>query len=265
MFTTQLRRSRSTTPFILTALMALTAGLGSAAAHGPIVGVQPPVVSAVLTPGSSLTVDKIVHTPAGTGPVTITPQVVFCSSGLSVSISPPSITVQAGDDAVFVETISVAPNAPPGTGFCVVRFLLNGQEAGPEFEQRIFITVEPGGNRCEETTNPHGQTVPPAGSTTLPGPKGGQNEDGFYRVSSADGSPVFVVDTGSGTVFGPFPSGTKIKYTEANGATPSQKKIGSTSGQAGAVSWHITGTGDAAVFSVTDPTLVPCLVPPPPK
>ena len=34
---------------------------------------------------------------------------------------------------------------------------------------------------CAESVNPHGQTTPPAGSTTLPGPNGGQNEDGFYR------------------------------------------------------------------------------------
>jgi len=125
---------------------------------------------------------------------------------------------------------------------------------------------------CTETTNPHGQTVPPAGSTTLPGPRGGQNEDGFYLISgttSGTGSvQVFVVDTGSGTVFGPYPSGTKIKYTEANGATPNEKKIGSTNGQAGAVLVHITGTGDAAVYAVSNGVqspLVFCLVPPPPK
>ena len=34
--------------------------------------------------------------------------------------------------------------------------------------------------RCEETVNPHGKTVPPAGSSTLPGAKGGINEEGFY-------------------------------------------------------------------------------------
>ena len=85
---------------------------------------------------------------------------------------------------------------------------------------------------CTETTNPHGQTVPPAGSTTLPGPNGGQNEDGFYLISSNTGVDVFVQDLGSGTIFGPFPSGTKIKYTQAPGGTPSSKKIGSTSGQA---------------------------------
>jgi hypothetical protein len=119
---------------------------------------------------------------------------------------------------------------------------------------------------CTETTNPHGKNVPPAGSTTLPGPKGGQNEDGFYLISSDTGVNVFVKDLGSGTVFGPFPSGTKIKYTQAPGGTPSQKKIGSTNGQAGAVKYHITGTGDAFVFPTNEPQHgVSCLVPPPPK
>src|SRR3954463_8036303 len=49
---------------------------------------------------------------------------------------------------------------------------------------------------CTETTNPHGQNVPPAGSTTLPGPNGGQNEDGFYLISSNTGVDVFVKDLG---------------------------------------------------------------------
>ena len=126
---------------------------------------------------------------------------------------------------------------------------------------------------CIETVNPHGKKVPPAGKTTLPGPKGGQNDDGFYRLMAEDdldADPgIFVMDLGSGTVFGAFSSGTNIKYTEANGATPGQKKIGSDNGQAGAVAWHITGSGDAAVYSVDDAgnrsDLVFCLVPPPPK
>jgi hypothetical protein len=119
---------------------------------------------------------------------------------------------------------------------------------------------------CEETTNPHGQNVPPAGSTTLPGPRGGQNEDGFYKISSNTGVDVFVKDLGSGTIFGPFPSGTKIKYTQAPGATPGSKKIGSTNGQAGAVKYHITGTGDALVYPTGEPNHgALCKVPPPPK
>ncbi len=121
---------------------------------------------------------------------------------------------------------------------------------------------------CAASTNPHGQAVPPAGQKSP-----GQNEDGFYVLTSADvldpSADIFVVDSGSGTVFGPFASGTTIMYTEAPGATPSSKTIGSTNGQAGAVAWHITGTGDMQVYAVDDSgnqsATVVCLVPPPPK
>jgi hypothetical protein len=120
---------------------------------------------------------------------------------------------------------------------------------------------------CVETTNPHGQNVPPAGFTTEPGtnPKSGQNDDGFYELGTTSGEDVvFVEDGGSHTIFGPFPVGTKIKYTQAPGAKPEEKKIGSENGEAGAVAAHITGTGDMFVFS-GDGVRVACLVPPPPK
>jgi hypothetical protein len=87
------------------------------------------------------------------------------------------------------------------------------------------------------------------------------NPDGFYQISSAGGQDVYVVDQGSGMVFGPYPSGTNIKYTEANGAAPSAKKIG---GPNSAVTVHIKGTGDAGVRTATGPT-TSCLVPPHPK
>jgi hypothetical protein len=116
---------------------------------------------------------------------------------------------------------------------------------------------------CKETVNPHGQNVPPAGSTTLPGPKGGINDDGFYEVGTDAASPVTLQDT-DGNVFGEFPSGTKVKYTEANGAEPSVKKIGSDNGQAGAIDFHIKGTGDLVVVSI-DGSQATCPVPPPPK
>ena len=64
-------------------------------------------------------------------------------------------------------------------------------------------------------------------------------------------------------MFGPFPSGTKIKLTQAPGATPSIKP------GAGVIDWHIKLNGDAVVVAVdgsgnvSDP--VNCLVPPPPK
>lgn len=126
---------------------------------------------------------------------------------------------------------------------------------------------------CTETTNPHGTTIPPAGNTTLPGPQGGQNEDGYWLIEASDdvdpNPTISVVDSGTGFVYpGPFSSGDKVKYTEANGATPSQKTIGSPTGQAGAVRYHLTGQGDMVVTATDasgNASSVTCLVPPPPK
>lgn len=119
---------------------------------------------------------------------------------------------------------------------------------------------------CVEYVNPHGATIPPAGQTS-PGtnPNSGQNPDGFYQIGASDNSDVYVIDTATGTKFGPYPSGTVIKYTEANGATPTVLQIGSTNGQAGAVTVHILGQGDPAVQSVNGGTMTVCYVPPKPK
>ena len=121
-----------------------------------------------------------------------------------------------------------------------------------------------GASYCVENVNPHGQTIPPAGQTS-PGtnPRSGQNPDGFYKIGSGSGD-FYVVDMATGHKFGPFPSGTIIKYTQAQG--DSIKSIGSSNGQAGAVAYHITGTGDAEVVpAVSDGTFSICLVPKPPK
>src|SRR5690242_4711679 len=82
-----------------------------------------------------------------------------------------------------------------------------------------------GEGSCVEYVNPHGQNIPPAGQT-LPGnnPHAGQNDDGFYQIGSSTNGDVVVIDTATGHVFGPYPSGTVIKYTEANGAAPSEMK-----------------------------------------
>lgn len=128
---------------------------------------------------------------------------------------------------------------------------------------------------CLETFNPSGRNIPRA-----PGNGGqGQNQDGFYELTGSDdvfGSEdleVFLVDGGSGTVFGPFPIGTRVKYTEANGATPKVKPMGANNGGGSgggiAVDFHIWGTGDASMFVVDGSGNVSateaCLVPPPPK
>jgi len=130
---------------------------------------------------------------------------------------------------------------------------------------------------CAEATQTWQDTTPPVPSCP-PGPNpggnvpgsagnGGQNPSGFYMlvaVDAVDPDPqVFLRDAGSGTVFGPFKSGTAVKYTQAPGASPDKKTM------AGAVAWHITGKGDAnihardAVGNVS--AAVSCLVPPKPK
>jgi hypothetical protein len=125
---------------------------------------------------------------------------------------------------------------------------------------------------CVETFNPSGKNVPAAGAAAG---ASGQNPDGFYELLGEDvvdpDPQIFVVDKGADgvfgtaddTTFGPFPSGTRIKYIEANGATPSQS-VG-----AGAIDWRIRGNGDFGVLAVDASgnvsEHVQCHVAPPPK
>lgn len=126
---------------------------------------------------------------------------------------------------------------------------------------------------CLPGPNPHGKQIPPAGRSSLPGPKGGQNEDGFYDLDARDAvdpSPqVYVVDGATGHVFGPYAAGTKIKWTQAPGAEPSERAMGSTRGAAGAVAWHLKGRGDMLVHATdasgNTSSPLACLVPPLPK
>lgn len=113
---------------------------------------------------------------------------------------------------------------------------------------------------CAQTTNPSGKNVPQAPGT-------GQNEDGFYILTATDAvdpnPDVFLADTGSTAVFGPFASGVKIKLVQAPGATPNQKP------GPGNIDWRITLKGDASVYAIdasgNQSAPVSCLVPPKPK
>ncbi len=150
--------------------------------------------------------------------------------------------VSTTDSATYTENIATS-----GTS-------ITGQDFGNFFD---IPTAS-----CVKGVNPAGN-IPPA--------NGGQRPDGFYQLLATDKfdpSPqIFVKDMGSGTIFPVSPpgfaSGTYIKYTQAPGATPSIVPF------SGAVSWHITGTGDAGVYAVNfvgNPSpIVSCLVPPPPK
>ena len=114
---------------------------------------------------------------------------------------------------------------------------------------------------CQPGSNPGGK-VPPAGS------KGhaGQNPDGFYLLTATDivdtDPQLYVRDTGSGYVFGPYLDGQRIKYTQA-ASGPKESPLGNSD------ILHLKGTGDAELFATdfsgntSDP--VACLVPAPPK
>ncbi len=133
-----------------------------------------------------------------------------------------------------------------------------------------WVDATPPEVSCVEGVNPSGKNIPGGKAS---GKGQGQNPDGFYEliaIDAFDPNPrIFVLDTGSGVVFGPFPSGTVVKYTEAAGATPKIKKMGSTQGQAGAVNWHIIGNGDMNVYAEdaagNRADCTSCLVPPLPK
>ncbi|MCK5332764.1 hypothetical protein KAJ41_02795, partial [Candidatus Parcubacteria bacterium] len=202
---------------------------------------------------------------------------IECDDGLSVDLAPQVQYDVPGDTMVnFVETIAVDNDTSleGQTLGCVVTFIANKypKEGASIGRQKIEIHIPdttPPEVSCTESVNPHGKKIPPAGNTTLPGNKGGMNEDGFYQLLAEDAIDgqimIYVIDSESGVVFGPFVNGANIKYTE-NGGTPKMKEMGSEKNSE--VDWHIFGNGDMIV-SATDSsgntTETTCYVPPLPK
>jgi hypothetical protein len=129
-----------------------------------------------------------------------------------------------------------------------------------------WIDTRPPQAACRPSTNPAGSNIPPAGSSSLPGPKGGQNPDGFYQLFGSDlvgVASILVHDSGSSFVSDAFANGDRVKITQAQGARPSDTRPGP-----GVIVSKLKLKGDA-VLVVTDTsgnvTRVSCLVPPPPK
>lgn len=200
--------------------------------------------------------------------VTVGPNVGQVSDPGECSVDPNCMTDAAGQTSwtytsngvVGTDTIKACFTDEQGNQHCA--------EATKEWVDKTPPRVA-----CVETVNPHGKTVPPAGKTTLPGAQGGQNEDGFYELLAKDNLPglvhIFVTDATGAGPFGAFLSGDKVKITEAPGAVPSSKPMGSSNGQAGAIVAHITLNSDALVFAVdaagNQSAPITCFVPPPPK
>ena len=199
---------------------------------------------------------------------------------------------------VFEENIIVNPEAEPcNTEELLVTFYYVEEDGELEDigSQLVAIHVIKPIIWCLEGVNPSGKNIPPAGSTTMPGPKGGRNDDGFYEMQwpkklVEKGFVPTEIWAGSRTkpmaIQLPDPAVQAIidpdidfviKLTEAPGAIPTVKMIGSNNGnannngQAGAVRAHVTLPFDR-VFVALVPTPIGmimircvCLVPPPPK
>lgn len=201
----------------------------------------------------------------GSGPARL---IDFLVGGQNAATATPSNASIPADPNVPVDFVYTVPQdcASLGVDTITVSTVIGGVGDSLELSKEWVDTVPPVVS-CDPTVNPHGNNEPQA-------PGQGQNEDGFYQLNAED--PVLanctvtlqVVD-GDGFVFpGPFLPGDNIKYTEANGAPQSQKKMGSGQGRAGAVKYHLIGHGDLTIIA-TDPSgntsSDMCLVPPPPK
>ena len=165
------------------------------------------------------------------------------NAGDSGTCAPASCETNAAGQVTFTYTVPVEP-ASLGTDTISATATIHGDEATRSVS-KLWQDTTPPVARCVESTNPGG-SVPGA-----PGNGGqGQNQDGFYRLVATDDVwpaadlDVFVKDDGSSTTWGPFAVDTDIKYTEANGAKPSQKPGD------GAVEWKLKGKGDAEVYAV---------------
>ena len=191
----------------------------------------------------------------------VTPPVVTVESKTVEATSPSGATVSYAASALDNVDGPLTPTCTPPSGSvfalgattttCAATDAAGNTGTGTG-TIRVVDTTPPA-VACPEGPNPAG-TVP-----------GSHNQDGFYLLQATDvvdtAPAVYLRDTGSGTVWGPFASGQKIKYTE-NGAKPSIKTM------PGGI-LKITGNGDAEVFAtdVNGNTSAPvaCRVPPPPS
>jgi uncharacterized protein (TIGR03382 family) len=132
---------------------------------------------------------------------------------------------------------------------------------------------------CPEIYNPAGRPNPPPGINAVPGgtstppgttTHGPYNPDGFYLLSSdagdltlSDGCPVGGDEGTTNGTFGTFPTGTTIKYTEANGTSePRVEEMAGGSKQSDHIDYHLWGSGDLYICNTVGCTC--CRVPPPP-
>jgi hypothetical protein len=233
--------------------------------HVPGITLGPATADNELTAGTEHTVTATIV--AGDyGPVAGVPVEFEIISGPNAGLTGSGVTDAAGEVDFTWNPGGIGPSYI-GTDTVVAWFTNDDGSVtyGRDIATKDWVDTTPPVAACVESVNPSSKKIPSA-----PGKGGkGQNQDGFYAFDgsdevSPDGALVFfVTDDGTGTVFGPYAIGTTIKWTEANGASPSAKLM------AGAVDYHLRGQGDASltvvdgVGNVSDAAA--CLVPPSPK
>lgn len=199
-------------------------------------------------------------------PVALCQDITVCTDPGTCEATVEAADVDAGsyDPDGDPIVLALAPPGPYPLGDTVVTLTVT-DPLGETDECQATITVvdcEVPTVKCVPTTNPAGRVVPPAGNN----PRSGQNPDGFYQLLAADNCDpnpaIYVADSASAFVAGPFKSGDKVKVTQAPGVTPVQKP------GAGVMVAHILLKGDAVVVAVDASGNLArclCLVPPPPK
>ncbi len=160
--------------------------------------------------------------------------------------------------------------------------VFDGQFSDTDDVDITVVDTTPPEVGCVKSVNPHGNIIPGKNRGNNGNPKP-INPDGFYKLLAediCDVAPEIYVgyyDTDSVLQFvdgaGPYLSNTTVKLTEAPGAMPSVKPIGSThspndKGQADAVAAHITVPSEPVIIAVDVSGNVgyclDCIVPPPP-
>ncbi|MFC1924784.1 PKD domain-containing protein [Chloroflexota bacterium] len=151
---------------------------------------------------------------------------------------------------IFDDPTSPTPTAtfPAGSTDVVLTVTDPFGESSTDSIQIDIVDTTPADITVSESTTPSGKKTPRG--------KPDHNADGFFEITAEDDVSgfeeieIFIEDTGSGTVFGPFDNGVKIKYDIDPLATPEQKTMGSNKGKAKNVDWHIIGQGVGEVSAV---------------
>ena len=203
-----------------------------------------------------------------TEPPTLTcPHLVVANDPGQCSAAVADYGVKATDNCP--DAVQLTCNPPPGSTFPkgATTVACNAADGSGNTNACSFtVTVqdqEAPRVACRPASNPSGKKIPVAGKN----PNSGENPDGYYQLlakDNCDANPkLYIADSASSFVAGPFTSGDVVKITQTLDVEPGQ--------QPGPqyVAAHIFLHGDALLFA-TDAdgnasSPINCNVPPPPK